>query len=196
MNILISVKTKFDFNNKTFVNIIDENIFHFLNECVPKVKISILNHNIIEKNYDAFISFGGNNIPKFSKKKEDLKRFKLEKIALNRFIMHKKTVIGICYGAQMISYLFDSKIKKITNHTNINHKIKFYKKTIKVNSYHDYGICSLGHNLESIGVSEDGIHEAFKHKKKRIFGIMWHPERNKKFKKFDIELFRKILGVN
>lgn len=196
MNILISVKTKYDLKNKTFINIIDENIFHFLNECIPRVKISILNHNTIKQNYDAYISFGGNNIPKFSNKKEDLKRFKLEKVAIDKFILNKKVIVGVCYGAQVISYLFDSKIKKIRDHVNVNHKIKFYKKTVIVNSYHDYGICSLGHNLDPISVSEDGIYEAFKHKKKKIFGIMWHPERNKKFKKFDIDIFREILGVN
>ena len=50
----------------------------------------------------------------------------------------------------------------------------------------------LGNKLEALAKSNDGIVEYFKHKNKSIFGIMWHPERNKKINKFDKSLIKKI----
>jgi gamma-glutamyl-gamma-aminobutyrate hydrolase PuuD len=38
----------------------------------------------------------------------------------------------------------------------------------------------------------DNSIEAFKHLKFKIYGIMWHPERNKKIKYFDIKYFKKF----
>ena len=35
--------------------------------------------------------------------------------------------------------------------------------------------------------------EFFQHKKKQILGIMWHPERYKKFKELDKRIFKMIL---
>ena len=50
----------------------------------------------------------------------------------------------------------------------------------------------LGKKLEVLAKSNDGIVKYFKHKNNPIFGIMWHPERNKKINKFDKSLIKKI----
>ena len=50
----------------------------------------------------------------------------------------------------------------------------------------------LGKNLKMLASSNDGVVEYFKHINKLIYGIMWHPERNKKIKKFDREIIKKI----
>ena len=39
----------------------------------------------------------------------------------------------------------------------------------------------IGKNLEIIGECDDQTVEFFKHKKHRIYGIMWHPERYKNY---------------
>lgn len=62
-----------------------------------------------------------------------------------------------------------------------------------MNSYHDYSITKLGNSLNTLAKSDDGSIEAFKHINKRILGIMWHPERYKKIKKFDLEFIKKFL---
>ena len=83
---------------------------------------------------------------------------------------------------------------KKKNHTRKNHLINtIFKKRILVNSYHNFSIVKLGKNINKIAWTKDGSIEAFKHQKKRILGIMWHPERYKKIKKFDLDLLRKNL---
>ena len=39
------------------------------------------------------------------------------------------------------------------------------------------------------------IIEKFVHKKKKIVGIMWHPEREEKFCPFDIELIKRLFNL-
>ncbi len=49
-----------------------------------------------------------------------------------------------------------------------------------VNSYHDYGILDgsrLGPEWEVCGRAPDGCVEAIAHRTHRLWGIMWHPER-------------------
>ena len=60
-----------------------------------------------------------------------------------------------------------------------------------VNSYHDFGILKeiLSKELIPIYYSGKSI-EMCLGKRKKIMGIMWHPERNKKFSINDIKLFK------
>lgn len=51
------------------------------------------------------------------------------------------------------------------------------QKEYLVNSYHNFGIFTLGKDLEAVAYASDGSVEAFKHSSKNIFGIMWHIER-------------------
>ena len=44
-----------------------------------------------------------------------------------------------------------------------------------------------------IAFTKDSSIEAFKHNNKQILGIMWHPERYKKIRKFDIQFLKKYL---
>ena len=39
----------------------------------------------------------------------------------------------------------------------------------------------------------DNSIESFKHNKHKILGIMWHPEREKKFKDFDKKLIKNFI---
>ena len=64
-----------------------------------------------------------------------------------------------------------------------------------VNSYHDYAIYDLNKDLYSLATAKDGTHEAFININKKILGIMWHPERNKIFKKTDIKLIKEYLEI-
>ena len=50
----------------------------------------------------------------------------------------------------------------------------------------------MGKNLKMLASSKDDVVEYFKHVNKSIYGIMWHPERNNKIKKFDREILKKI----
>ena len=91
----------------------------------------------------------------------------------------------------VVADYFGSTIKKIGKHVGSRHKIvsktnhKYKNLTDKiniVNSYHNYAVDKLGNGLEAIIVSsEDNVIEAIVHEKYKIFGQMWHPEREKSF---------------
>ena len=63
-----------------------------------------------------------------------------------------------------------------------------------VNCYHNYGIKSKfkSKKFKTIAIDKEGNLEMFRHKNKNIHGIMWHPEREKNYKKLDY-IFKKIL---
>ena len=94
---------------------------------------------------------------------------------------------------------FNGDIDKINNHVAVNHSItsssqsKYHNliKSIKnVNSFHNYSINKLGNNLIISAVDDFENIEAIEHKKNKIFGLMWHPERKSSFDKEQNELIK------
>ena len=173
---------------------IDNNLINFIKKCFPKHEIKVLYDTKITCKLDLIISSGGNTIIALDKRAGNIFRKKLDDYYLNIALINNIKFLGVCHGAQHVANFFKSKIIKKKNHTRKNHLIKFFQeKSITVNSYHDFSVIKLGKNLEKIAWTFDGSIEAFKHKKKRIFCIMWHPERYKKIKKFDLKFINKYL---
>jgi len=95
-----------------------------------------------------------------------------------------KPILGICAGMQLIGMIFDGKIRNKT-------EIGFYHENFKKeflglsgenevyhlhNNYVDFDLKEFDVFCES-----GGIAQAVKHKNKKIFGVLFHPEvRNKK----------------
>ena len=79
----------------------------------------------------------------------------------------------------------------MSKYTSVN---SLNKKTITINSYHDYGIKEdyLGKNLKVLATTKDGSVELFKHKTKKIIGMMWHPERYKNLRSFELKFIKKF----
>ena len=121
---------------------------------------------------------------------------------INYSLKNDIPILGLCRGAQAINLFFGGNILKIRNHVRKMHKIEGKiienKKNHYVNSYHDYGIKfnSLGKNLETLAYTKDGIIECFQHKKNKILGIMWHPERYEKMRSFDKKIIKKFFKCN
>ena len=152
----------------------------------PKELSNFLNrHNI-----NVIILTGGQNYG--DNKLRDSTEVHLIKHALKKNI----SLVGICRGMQVINLFFNGKLKSIKNHVRTKNTIvsKNGKKLRKIKCFHGNGIKKLGKNLEEIYKSIDGEIEAFQHVKKKILGIMWHPERNKYFKNNDLNLFKKFLS--
>ena len=128
-------------------------------------------------------------------------RFTTETSLIKYAIKKKIPLLGICRGAQFINIFFNGNIIKIKNHVRKINKISgpiTKYKTVKVNSYHDYGIFIdlLGSKLEPLAFAGDKSIECFKHNKYKIMGIMWHPERYNKLRKFETEILKNFLRWN
>lgn len=96
----------------------------------------------------------------------------------NECILNNIPIIGICHGAFFLNYMHDGINQEIKEHKNTEHKIIMNGDVHVVNSYHTTGIFELGEDLEPIAVcEEDGSIEAFKHRSRDIWGLVWHPER-------------------
>ena len=156
---------------------------------VPTNSIKVLKY-IKQISPNGIILSGGGDPKKVDE------RYILEKKLLNFAYKNKMPLLGICRGAQRINIHFKGKLKKVKNHVKTKHFISgpSLTKNQKVNSFHDFGFNNimLGKNLKMLASSNDGVVEYFKHINKLIYGIMWHPERNKKIKKFDREILKKI----
>jgi gamma-glutamyl-gamma-aminobutyrate hydrolase PuuD len=174
--------------------VIEVRTFKFLKTCFRNYDYKILSDNNHNIKLDLIISLGGNDLVSLKPNKANLMRKSLDEHYLRSAIKKKIPFLGICYGAQFIANFFKSQIKKKKKHSNKIHKIFLISnKKLFVNSYHNYSIISLGDSLSMIANSKDGSIEAFKHINKRILGIMWHPERYNKIKKFDLDFIKKFL---
>lgn len=125
----------------------------------------------------AVILSGGNDLSAFSddilSKKRDAYEMKIVEYCLKT----DTPLLGICRGAQMIAYYFNSTLEKLSHHIGDHQVILNDRSSFISNSFHNYAIINLGKNLEILARAKDQSIEAFKHKDKSIFGLMWHIER-------------------
>jgi len=107
-------------------------------------------------------------------------------------------LIGICRGMQFINRYFGGNLSLVDNHVRVTHKLKFTgsrhdEERKKVNSYHRFGIKKndIANDLIIDSFSEgDEVVESFHHKKHKVIGIQWHPERDNGISKWiDISIF-------
>lgn len=121
-------------------------------------------------------------------------RDRTEFYLINLSIKKKIPLLGICRGLQMINFFFRGKQKKIKNHVRKINKINIDKKCLDIKCFHINSISKIGNDLEILSKSKDNCIEAIKHKKYCIYGWMWHPERNLRYKNFFIKKFKKIFN--
>jgi len=119
-----------------------------------------------------------------------------ENFLINYAKTNKIPILGICRGAQIINIFFKGKISKINNHVRKKHKLSGQiippKSSIKSYCFHSQGIKikNLSKKLKILAQTKDGSIECFKHSNYKIMGIMWHPERMRKFRKFDMKIIK------
>ena len=164
--------------------------------------------------FDGFILSGGNNINIKNKIESERNmltnldisdvRDNVEKKIIDLCVDEDLPLIGVCRGMQMINSYFGGNLIKVEKdkHVDSYHEVNFKKSifsdiygyTKKLNSYHNFGINkqNISIKLTSLGNSGKSI-ECFKHKKKNIHGIMWHPERHSPFFDEDLNFFKKTL---
>lgn len=121
------------------------------------------------------------------------KRDKIDEILIKYAIKEDVPLIGICRGMQSVGCYFGNELKQVTGHVATKHLIKGDEPRL-VNSFHNWGFQQINQQEFYIhGRSEDSCIEFIQHKKYRISGIMWHPERNNPFEIEDIQLIQRLL---
>jgi N5-(cytidine 5'-diphosphoramidyl)-L-glutamine hydrolase len=194
--ILISQRLDKIGNHKELRDNLDVRFYSFFKKCGLTL-IPVPNDL---KNFNKFIKLIKPNgivlSPGGDSKKKDI-RFSTEKKLVQYSLKKNVPLMGICRGAQFINNYFGGKLVKIKNHVRQNHRI-FGKITnnlvIKVNSFHDFAIDrkTLYQDFEVHAYAKDKSIECFKHKSKKIMGIMWHPERYKSIKAFDKKIIKNL----
>ncbi len=188
-----------EFYKNQFEYSIDQKLIKFLNKSFSRPDIRILFDNKINlKKFDLLIISGGNDLNRLKKSKRNFIRERLDKHIIAKSIKLNIPLLGICYGAQLISSYYGNKIIKQKGRNNKKNQIKFSKsdffnvKTITIKSFYNFAIKIDKNILEVLATSKNNCIEAFKIKKRKIYGIMWHPERDRSFKQLNKKFLKKI----
>ena len=97
-------------------------------------------------------------------------------------ISKKKPVLGICYGAEILTLTLGGTIKKSDSPkkgnqiVTITEKNPLCKGTIDVFESHSYEISLLADSLVRIATSDTCKNEIVRYGNSNIFGIQFHPE--------------------
>ena len=97
-------------------------------------------------------------------------------------ISEKKSLFGICYGAEILTQTLGGTIKKSSKQVKgeetviVEKKNKICQNKIDVFESHRYEISKLGSQLHSLARSKSCKHEIVKHNDLNIFGTQFHPE--------------------
>ena len=97
-------------------------------------------------------------------------------------ISEKKSLLGICYGAEILAITLGGTIKKSNEHVGGQETVVIEKENkichgeIDVTESHNYEISQLGSHLHSLASSKSCKYEIVKHNNLNIFGTQFHPE--------------------
>jgi len=171
---------------------------------VPNILVDITSSNSSQEKLDNWLDVikidsvllsGGNNIGDFEQR--DL----TEKYLLSWAEKHRKPVLGICRGMQIMGIYSGGRLTEVDGHVRTSHQLKMNNNNaqllpITVNSYHNLALESCPNGFEILAKSEDGNLEAIKHKELPWEGWMWHPEREEVFEKTSQNRFINLINNN
>ena len=132
---------------------------------VPSLEIS---------QFDSFILSG--------RIKNDKKMNATNSQIIKHVISEKKSLLGICYGAEILAITMGGTIKKSNKPVKgeetvlVEKENKICQNKIQVFESHRYEISQLGNQLHSLASSKSCKHEIVKHNDLNIFGTQFHPE--------------------
>jgi putative glutamine amidotransferase len=95
---------------------------------------------------------------------------------------------------QVIQHSNGVLLGRVEGHVMRSQMIRIEGKPTQVNSYHNFGTTENAAPFEIWAVASDGVIKGIRDLKKRIVGIMWHPERLEPFSARDRELVCDLFG--
>jgi gamma-glutamyl-gamma-aminobutyrate hydrolase PuuD len=137
---------------------------------------------------------GGNDLATVSGDPLSVRRDRDEAAIIDNALSRHLPVMGVCRGMQIIARHFGEAVIKVAGHAGARHPIthsgasryaEYLGAAGRVNSFHDYAVTGVAPPLAVSAISEDGAVEAIEHLSERIFGFMWHPEREEPFRSCD-----------
>ncbi|WP_428325059.1 type 1 glutamine amidotransferase [Nitrosopumilus sp.] len=157
-------------------SIYTKNLINFLNE--KKIPFKIQTPYNLDlgslSNYDSFILSG--------RRKNEKKINEINSKIVNYSIKNNSKLLGICYGAEILSLTLGGTIKKSSSLQKGNETVKIFENdlinndSLLVFESHNFEIAKLPKELVSIGESSNCKYEIIKHVNKPIFGTQFHPE--------------------
>lgn len=157
-------------------SIYTKNLINFLKKkkiSFEKVSPNKLNLQSLEK-YDSFILSG--------RRKNEKKINQINSQVILHTIQNNKKLLGICYGAEILSLALGGTIRKLETSQKGDEEVSIQKENvlvtekIKVFESHSFEISKLPNLLFPIGYSKNCKYEIIQYNKKFIFGTQFHPE--------------------
>lgn len=187
---------------------LDQQWYNLLLQCdyipvpIPNIDANTTEIFLEKLKLDAVIFTGGNSLLSLDDS-GSLASPEREVTELSTLKYARKTqipVIGVCRGMQLLNDFFGGALDKVAGHIATRHKIERLSEEFElpseVNSFHSWAIRNhqLAETLEALAVDEEGNVESFKHHSEKIYGILWHPERELPFNPIDISLLKRFLN--
>lgn len=146
------------------------------------------------KNFDiaGLILSGGNDLVRYQGDAPE--RDQLEADLIDYSSVNTLPLLGVCRGMQCLQTHFGALLQQVEGHVTRNLEITRFGKQVIVNSYHRWGVTENYGPFDVWAMSGDGVAKAISHQTYPFHGIMWHPEREERFDKFDLDLVQNIFG--
>ena len=145
---------------------------------------------------------GGNDLAIFQEGEMNRTRDRLETDLIDYAIRLEVPLIGICRGMQLVCHYFGCRLERIPGHFPEPHEVQLeaaasafamvYPPRFQANSFHQHGVLEAGPDLKIAARAGDQTIEAVEHKRNSIFGMMWHPERERPFRSEDLAFFQNV----
>ena len=142
---------------------------------------------LLENNADGVVLTGGNDIGEAPERDET--EFQL----INYAKRHKKPLLGICRGMQVMAAYEGIGLLPVEGHIRTMHKLRGEIEG-EVNSFHNFSIESCPNSYRCLAYSEDQQIEAIRHTELPWEGWMWHPERSSIFSPLDVRRLKALFG--
>ena len=139
----------------------------YKHQLIPVANIGVIDETM---DFDCLVLTGG---------PDSLARHTTEDLLFHHAVKLGKPIIGVCHGAFAVNDLTGGINGYKEGHENTSHMVNMEGGVYTVNSFHSQFIESMGPDMITIATDDDNIPEAFQHKEKPIYGIVWHPERMK-----------------
>ena len=153
---------------KNLINFLSENKTEFISKKFDEVNLSDM------QQFDSFILSG--------RRKNDRRINAVNSKIIKYAVSEKKSLLGICYGAEILAITLGGTIKKSDKHVGGQETVVIKKENeicrgeIDVTESHNYEISQLGSQLHSLASSKSCKYEIVKHNNLNIFGTQFHPE--------------------